>query len=60
MTTEPDPTLDDAPLDSAVGEAARPTRPPFDLRTQLACGSGFAVAVRTARTASTWSSRTRV
>jgi hypothetical protein len=45
MTTEPDPTLDDAPLDSAVGEAARPTRPPFDLRTQLACGSGFAVAV---------------
>jgi hypothetical protein len=46
MTTEPDPTLDDAPLDSAVGpDAARPTRPPFDQRTQLACGSGFAVAV---------------
>jgi len=46
MTTEPAPTLDDSPLDSAVGaEAARPTRPPFDLRTQLACGSGFAVAI---------------
>ena len=46
MTTEPDPTLDDAPLDSAVGaEAARPTRPPFDQRTQMACGSGSAVAV---------------
>jgi len=46
MTTEPDPTLDDAPLESAVeAEAARPTRPPFDQRTQLACGSGFAVAV---------------
>ena len=46
MTTEPDPTLDDAPLDSAVAaEAARPTRPPFDQRTQLACGSGFAVAI---------------
>jgi hypothetical protein len=44
MTTEPDPTLDDAPLESAV-EAARPTRPPFDQRTQLACGSGFAVAI---------------
>jgi hypothetical protein len=46
MTTEPDPTLDDAPLESAVeAEAARPARPPFDQRTQLACGSGFAVAV---------------
>jgi hypothetical protein len=46
MTTEPDPTLEDAPLESAVGaEAARPTRPPFDQRTQLACGSGFAVAI---------------
>jgi len=46
MTTEPDPTLDDAPLESAVGaDAARPTRPPFDQRTQLACGSGFTVAV---------------
>ena len=46
MTTEPDPTLDDAPLESAVeADAARPTRPPFDQRTQMACGSGFAVAV---------------
>ena len=46
MTTEPDPTLDDTPLESAVeAEAARPTRPPFDQRTQMACGSGFAVAV---------------
>ena len=57
MTTEPDPTLDDAPLESA-GQlpatpaeaeaevaAAPPPRPQFDLRTQLACGSGFAVAV---------------
>ena len=45
MTTEPDPTPDDAPLESAVQADARPTRPPFDQRTQLACGSGFAVAV---------------
>jgi hypothetical protein len=50
MTTEPDPTLDDAPLDSTVqAEAenaeARPPRPSFDQQTQLACGSGFAVAV---------------
>jgi hypothetical protein len=52
MTTEPEPPLDDAPIDSTVqAEAdakaaeARPPRPPFDLRTQLACGSGFAVAV---------------
>jgi hypothetical protein len=48
MTTEPDPTLDDAPLQSAVeaeAEAARPPRPPFDQRTQLACGAGSAVAV---------------
>jgi hypothetical protein len=52
MTTEPDPTLDEAPLDSAVqaeavaeAEAARPPRPPFDQRTQLANGAGFAVAV---------------
>jgi hypothetical protein len=45
MTTEPEPPLDDAPLESAVEEATPPPRPPFDLRTQLACGSGFAVAV---------------
>ena len=46
MTTEPDPTLDDVPLESAPdAEAARPPRPAFDQRTQLACGSGFAVAV---------------
>jgi len=64
MTTEPDPTLDDAPLESptyvatpppdpdaaeaAAGETsteARPPRPAFDLRTQLAVGAGVAVAV---------------
>jgi hypothetical protein len=52
MTTEPDPTLDDAPLDSTVqpeaeaeAREARPPRPSFDQQTQLACGSGFAVAV---------------
>ncbi len=46
MTTEPDPTLDDAPLESAVeAEAARPPRPPFDQQTQMACGAGFAVAL---------------
>jgi hypothetical protein len=73
MTTEPDPTLDDAPLESptysmtppadantAAGDAApqgeaaaaeaevaaaRPPRPAFDLRTQLAVGGGVAVAV---------------
>ena len=43
MTTEPDPTLDDVPLESAV--QAEAARPPFDQRTQLACGSGFAVAI---------------
>ena len=49
MTTEPEPTLDDAPLDSTVqaeaDAAARPPRPAFDQRTQLACGAGSAVAV---------------
>jgi hypothetical protein len=64
MTTEPDPTLDDAPLESPTyvatpppepdaAEAAaaetpaetRPPRPAFDLRTQLAVGTGVAVAV---------------
>ena len=50
MTTEPDPTLDDAPLQSAVEaeaarDGARPPRPPLDLRTQLAIGAGFAVAI---------------
>jgi len=64
MTTEPDPTLDDAPVESptyvatpppepdaaeaAAGETppeARPPRPAFDLRTQLAVGAGVAVAV---------------
>ncbi len=52
MITEPEPTPDDAPLDpTAQAEAeaeapeARPPRPPFDQRTQLACGAGFAVAV---------------
>ena len=50
MTTEPEPTLDDAPLDSTVqaeadAAAARPPRPAFDQRTQLACGAGTAVAV---------------
>jgi hypothetical protein len=46
MTTEPDPTLDDAPLDATLkAEAAPPPRPQFDRRTQLANGSGFAVAV---------------
>ena len=54
MTTEPDPTLDDVPLESAVqaeAEAAepevtetRPPRPPLDDRTQLAVGAGLAVA----------------
>lgn len=46
MTTEPEPTLDDVPLESAPeADAPRPPRPAFDPRTQLACGSGFAVAV---------------
>ena len=55
MTTEPDPTLDDVPLESAVqaeAEAAepevtetRPPRPPLDDRTQLAVGAGLAVAI---------------
>ena len=51
MTTEPDPTLDDAPLDATVqaeaeaAAAAHPPRPAFDQRTQLACGAGSAVAV---------------
>jgi hypothetical protein len=52
MTTEPDPTLDDAPLQSAVEAeaaeavvAARPPRPPFDQRTQIATVSGVVVAV---------------
>ena len=59
MTTEPEPTLDDVPLESApqaeaaqpeveaaaeVGET-RPPRPPLDERTQLAVGAGIAVAV---------------
>jgi hypothetical protein len=57
MTTEPDPTPDDVPLESAaqtetaepeaaeeVAEA-RPPRPPLDERTQLAVGAGIAVAV---------------
>ncbi len=43
MTTEPDPTPDDVPLETAA--QAEATRPPFDQRTQLACGSGFAVAI---------------
>ena len=55
MTNEPDPTLDDVPLESAVkaeAEAAepevtetRPPRPPLDDRTQLAVGAGLAVAI---------------
>ena len=49
MTTEPEPTLDDAPLNSAVAgrgcRGAAAPEPPFDQRTQLACGSGLAVAV---------------
>ena len=55
MMTEPDPTLDDVPLESAVqaeAEAAepevtetRPPRPPLDDRTQLAVGAGLAVAI---------------
>jgi hypothetical protein len=57
MTTEPEPPRDDAPLDPApldpaaqveptgVEAKAAPPRPPFDQRTQLACGAGFAVAV---------------
>ena len=51
MTSEPDPTLDDAPpasasaADAETTQKAQPPRPPFDQRTQLACGSGFAVAV---------------
>jgi len=55
MMSEPDPTLDDVPLESAVqadAEAeepevteARPPRPPLDDRTQLAVGAGLAVAI---------------
>jgi hypothetical protein len=50
MTTEPEPTLDDVPLESmaqaeAEAAAARSPGPVFDQRTQLACGSGSAVAV---------------
>jgi len=49
MTIEPEPTLDDASLDPTVqaeAEAkARPPRPAFDQRTQLACGAGSGVAV---------------
>ena len=55
MMSDPDPTLDDVPLESAVqaeAEAAepevtetRPPRPPLDDRTQLAVGAGLAVAI---------------
>ena len=57
MTTEPEPTLDDIPLESsahaetpepetaATVEETRPPRPPFDERTQLTIGAGVAVAV---------------
>jgi len=55
MMSEPDPTLDDVPLESAAQaevEAAeaevtetRPPRPPLDDRTQLAVGAGLAVAI---------------
>lgn len=61
MNTEPEPTLDDVPLESAAAaqaaqpeteaEAAedaaetRPRRPPLDDRAQLAVGAGIAVSV---------------
>jgi hypothetical protein len=55
MMSDPDPTLDDVPLESAVqaeAEAAepevtetRPPRPPLDDRTQLAVGAGLVVAI---------------
>jgi hypothetical protein len=57
MTTEPQPTLDDIPLESSAQadtpspetpaevEESRPPRPPFDERTQLAIGAGIAVAI---------------
>jgi hypothetical protein len=57
MTTEPEPTLDDVPLESATAAQAaepeteeevaetRPWRPALDDRAQLAVGAGIAVAV---------------